>query len=274
MKIIKNKIILTLLVVLTCVAMFISFMALTSFTNRVNINNLSPDTSNFIPPAQQRVNVAAAEANIGIEQIEGTDFLNAVNENINDHVRDIKEKQAAAQREQALLKQQQEQSTQAVQNKQETEQSGDNSQAEASTAPPQPQSQGANLNGYEQQVLALINNIRATHGLNPLVPTQSLTNIARARSSDMLSRDYFSHYTPEGTNIFDFLRGNGISYRNAGENLAHSMPASAGSPQVFANAWMNSPTHRDNLLRNVYTQVGIGLAENNGRRVVTTVFIN
>jgi len=117
----------------------------------------------------------------------------------------------------------------------------------------------------------------AEYGINPGSlngSRSSTTDIARSRSADMLSRGYFSHYTPEGTNIFNILKANGIGYRNAGENLAHSMPASAGSPEVFANAWMNSPTHAANILRPQYRSIGIGVAENNGRRVVTTVFTN
>lgn len=132
----------------------------------------------------------------------------------------------------------------------------------------------ANLSVYEQQVLALLNNIRVANGLSPLAPNQSLTDISRTRSTDMLDRGYFSHYTPEGTNIFNILRANGISYKNAGENLAQSMPASAGSPEAFVNAWMNSSAHAANILKPQYARIGIGLAENNGRRVVTTVFMN
>jgi len=132
----------------------------------------------------------------------------------------------------------------------------------------------ANLSVYEQQVLALLNNIRVANGLSPLAPNQSLTDISRNRSADMLDRGYFSHYTPEGTNIFNILRANGISYKNAGENLAQSMPASAGSPEAFVNAWMNSSAHAANILKPQYARIGIGLAENNGRRVVTTVFMN
>jgi len=137
-----------------------------------------------------------------------------------------------------------------------------------------PQTGSANLNGYEQQILNQINAIRQANGLNALAPNQALTDIARQRSGDMLSRGYFSHYTPEGTNIFNYLKANGIGYRNAGENLAQSQPASAGSPEVFANAWMNSPTHAANILRTQYGSIGIGIAENGGRRVVTTVFTN
>jgi uncharacterized protein YkwD len=132
----------------------------------------------------------------------------------------------------------------------------------------------ANLSAYENQVLALINTLRAQNGLGSLVAVQSLTNIARSRSADMLARNYFSHYAPEGKNIFNYLRESGIPYSYGGENLAHSTPANAGSPDVFMHAWLSSPTHRANILRAEYTKIGIGVSENGNRRVVTTVFTN
>jgi len=247
MKIIKNKLMLTVIVAISFTALFASFIVLASFTNKVNINNLSPSTSSYIVQPGDEVNIAAVKPDIKSSQgLDSREFLNTVTENLDLHVQNV--------RMQAAVK-------------------GNTGETGASTII-QPQNQGANLNSYEQQVLALINNIRVANGLNPLVSSQALTNIARSRSVDMLSRNYFSHYTPEGTNIFDLLKANGIGYRNAGENLAHSMPASAGSPEVFVNAWMNSPTHKANILRGVYGQIGIGVAENNGRRVVTTVFMN
>jgi uncharacterized protein YkwD len=130
------------------------------------------------------------------------------------------------------------------------------------------------LTGYEIEVLNQINNIRVSNGLGPLSANAHLSAIADSRSQDMLSRDYFSHYTPEGTNIFNILQANGVTYRNAGENLAHSRPADIGSVSAFMNAWMNSPGHRANILRGAYGQIGIGEVSNGSRRVVTTVFMN
>jgi len=130
------------------------------------------------------------------------------------------------------------------------------------------------LTGYEIEILNQINNIRVSNGLGPLSANAHLSDIATSRSMDMLSRDYFSHYTPEGTNIFNILQANGVLYRNAGENLAHSRPADIGSASAFMNAWMNSPGHRANILRGAYGQIGIGEVSNGSRRVVTTVFMN
>jgi len=132
----------------------------------------------------------------------------------------------------------------------------------------------ANLNDYESAILNLINNTRISNGLGSLQANQTLTDIARSRSNDMLTKSYFSHYTPDGRNIFNFLKESGVSYVNGGENLAHSSPASSGTPEAFMNAWMSSPTHKANILRSVYSKIGIGISENGGRRVVTTVFTN
>lgn len=137
-----------------------------------------------------------------------------------------------------------------------------------------PVESAVNLSDYEAAVLNLINNIRASNGLGALQSNQALTNIARSRCSDMISNSYFSHYMPDGRNIFNLLAENGVSYINAGENLGQSTPASNGTPDAFANAWMQSPTHKANILRSVYSRIGIGVVDGGGRRVVATVFMN
>jgi len=129
-------------------------------------------------------------------------------------------------------------------------------------------------NDYEHQVAALINNYRVSNGLEPLAFDSTLIDVAKQRSSDMLDRNYFSHYTPEGTNVFNVLKGAGYSYRYAGENLAQCQPASIGSADAFLNAWINSASHNQNMLRAQYTKIGVGMVENGSRRVVTTVFSN
>ncbi len=138
----------------------------------------------------------------------------------------------------------------------------------------QPQNGGINISDYEAAILNLINTVRADRGLAALQPNQSLIDISRTRSNDMLARDYFSHYTPEGKNVFNIFRECGITYKAAGENLAHSRPADIGTPEAFLNAWMNSPTHAANILQSKYGIIGVGMVENSGRRVVTTVFRN
>lgn len=243
-----NKKLSAAIVMIAVAVLFASSFAITSFTDKAKVNNLAQDSSTYVAGLSQGQQVQALRAEyVNDGQSQAETIMANLGQNIDQY---------------------------AVKAKQQDANVKGSSEGTSLPAAVQNTVQPANLNSYEQQVLDSINNIRAANGLGPLAASQTLTNIARSRSADMLSRGYFSHYTPEGLNIFNILKSNGISYRNAGENLAHSQPASAGTPQAFADAWMNSPTHRANILRGEYGQIGIGLAENGGRRVVTTVFMN
>lgn len=130
------------------------------------------------------------------------------------------------------------------------------------------------LNDYENAVAALINNYRVSSGINQVAYEPTLTYIAKLRSQDLMDRGYFSHYTPEGTTVFDLLRANGITAKIRGENLGQAMPARIGSPEAFLNAWQNSSSHNANMLRAGYNYIGVGMVDNGDRIVVTTVFTN
>ncbi|MES0341587.1 MAG: CAP domain-containing protein [Candidatus Humimicrobiaceae bacterium] len=130
------------------------------------------------------------------------------------------------------------------------------------------------VNYAESQMIHLINSIRSSRGLQLLNPNPVLNSIARSRSQDMLNRNYFSHYTPEGKNIFNILVENGIMYAMGAENLSQSSPPSWGSPEAVINSWMNSSGHRANLLNPHYGQLGLGVVDSGNKRVVTLIFIN
>jgi len=151
---------------------------------------------------------------------------------------------------------------------------GNATTSEATEIAAAPVESTANLSELEAEVLYLINTIRVSNGLGALEPNQMLTDIARSRCNDMIVNSYFSHYTPDGRNIFNILRENGVSYVNAGENLGQSTPASNGTPEAFTDAWMASPTHKANILRSVYSKIGIGVVDGGDRRVVAIVFMN
>ena len=149
----------------------------------------------------------------------------------------------------------------------------------ASTTQEQTDTQAASkpqavLGDYENAVAALINSYRVASGLNAVAYEPTLTYVAQLRSADLMNRGYFSHYTPEGTTVFDLFRANGINFKIGGENLGQAMPAGFGSPEAFLGAWQNSPSHNANMLRAGYKYIGVGMAENGDRMVVTTVFTN
>ena len=128
--------------------------------------------------------------------------------------------------------------------------------------------------GIENSLLNLINQIRAQNGVPYLTGNASLTNIARSRSSEMINRNYFSHSTPDGKNIYNILIENGIGYAYAGENIYQCSPAYYGSESAIINTWLSSSFHRANLLNSEYRQVGIGIVDGGGKRIVTIVLLN
>ena len=89
----------------------------------------------------------------------------------------------------------------------------------------------------------------------------------------MIDRNYFSHTTPEGKNIFNILQECGIAYGTAGENILYSYPLSNASPVQYFNTWMASNVHRANILGVNYSQIGIGISFNNSRVVAVLVFV-
>jgi uncharacterized protein YkwD len=125
----------------------------------------------------------------------------------------------------------------------------------------------------ETGLASAINGQRSANGLGSLSMDGSLTDVARFRSDDQVSRHYFSHVTPEGQTIFDFLNADGISWSVAGENLAESR--GMDPVQAAINGFMNSPEHRDNVLGASYSRVGVGASSgSDGTTIVTVVFTN
>ena len=116
----------------------------------------------------------------------------------------------------------------------------------------------ANITSYEQQVIDLINQIRAQNGLGQLTANWELSRVARYKAQDMHDNKYFSHTSPVYGSPFDMIKSFGISYRTAGENIAQGY----ATPQAVVNAWMNSSGHRANILNASFTQIGVGYVSN------------
>ncbi len=105
-------------------------------------------------------------------------------------------------------------------------------------------------------LLASTNQERATNGQSALGNNASLNQAAQAKANDMAARNYWSHNTPEGNPPWVFIDDAGYAYKKAGENLAYGFLTSGDT----VNGWMNSPSHRENMLDGGYTEVGFGFA--------------
>jgi uncharacterized protein YkwD/uncharacterized membrane protein required for colicin V production len=108
----------------------------------------------------------------------------------------------------------------------------------------------------ERRMLDLVNQERAAAGLRPLAADPELTEVARQHSTDMFARGYFAHDTPEGLSPFDRMRAADVRFLAAGENLAL-----APTLPVAHTGLMNSPGHRENILRPQFGRVGIGIMD-------------
>lgn len=98
----------------------------------------------------------------------------------------------------------------------------------------------------------LTNQERSSHSLPPLTYNSELEAAAKAKAADMFAKNYWNHFAPDGTSPWDFIIKSGYQYEYAGENLAKNFLFSQG----VVDAWMASPTHRENILRKDYTEVG------------------
>jgi uncharacterized protein YkwD len=108
----------------------------------------------------------------------------------------------------------------------------------------------------EAEMLELVNQERTSRGLPPVAPDPEMTEVARKHSADMFARGYFSHNTPEGRDPFDRMRADDVKFRTAGENLALAPTLS-----IAHNGLMNSPGHRENILRSQFGRLGIGILD-------------
>lgn len=105
-------------------------------------------------------------------------------------------------------------------------------------------------------LLAATNTQRNNNGASVLSSNSKLASAAQAKAQDMVARDYWSHVTPDGQQPWVFINNAGYSYTSAGENLAYGFLSSGDT----VTGWMNSPSHKANLLSTAFTEVGFGIA--------------
>jgi len=129
-------------------------------------------------------------------------------------------------------------------------------------------SSNSGVTSAEQQALKLMNADRAASGLPALKLNNKLTGLARDYAQDMINRNFFSHYNPEGQSPFDRMQQYGINYHYAGENLAIN-----SSVESAEKAFMNSPGHRANILNENYSEIGIGVKYDGSQVYVVQEFI-
>ncbi|AZB44992.1 hypothetical protein CEF21_21030 [Bacillus sp. FJAT-42376] len=106
----------------------------------------------------------------------------------------------------------------------------------------------------EYEVFLITNFERVKNKLPIYTLNTKISGVARKKSGDMFSRNYFDHTSPTYGSPFDMMARYGVAYRYAGENIAKGY---TGAHDVV-EGWMNSPGHRANILKKEFVQIGTG----------------
>jgi uncharacterized protein YkwD len=130
----------------------------------------------------------------------------------------------------------------------------------------------------EGSIACLINEQRAAYGIRPVQPDVALRQAALSHSTEMVQQGYFEHTSPAGVTFVDRIQAagylRGARTWEVGENLVWGN-GSLSTPQSLVTSWMNSPPHRENLLRARFREIGIaavvGTPENSSDRTGVTV---
>lgn len=101
--------------------------------------------------------------------------------------------------------------------------------------------------GLAKEIYEETNKERVSAGLPELVWSDELAEAADIRAEEII--DCFSHVRPDGTKCY------ALGDRIHGENIARG-PHASGSE--FVQHWMDSPGHRENILRKEFTMMGVG----------------
>ncbi|MCT7973072.1 CAP domain-containing protein [Laspinema olomoucense] len=108
---------------------------------------------------------------------------------------------------------------------------------------------------FLNRVVELTNVERAQQGLAPLTFNSQLAAAAQVHSVSMGMSDFMGHTNPmDGTIAADRVTSQGYNYQTVAENVAGGQP----TPEQVVREWMNSPSHRVNILNPTVTEIGVG----------------
>ncbi|MBQ3271220.1 CAP domain-containing protein [Candidatus Saccharibacteria bacterium] len=105
---------------------------------------------------------------------------------------------------------------------------------------------------WKREVLKLVNEERAKYNLEPLEWGATCEAAAQIRAEE--SMEVYAHQRPDGSSWDSVCKPEAGGA--AGENLAAGN--TAVSPETVVQTWMNSPSHRANILSDKFTKLSVG----------------
>lgn len=125
---------------------------------------------------------------------------------------------------------------------------------------PKPVSKTKSNAELERQAFELLNQKRTENGLQPVSWNENIAKVARAHSQNMANNNFFSHQGLDGSMVDDRADTAGVkNWKRIGENIAYNRGYE--NPVEFAVLrWMESQSHRENLLSSKWNESGVGIA--------------
>lgn len=123
---------------------------------------------------------------------------------------------------------------------------------------------GKNVFGFtsyitKDEIINVTNSERSNASLGTLTEDARLSAAAYKKAEDMFANNYWAHTSPQGKTPWDFILSVGYDYIYAGENLAKDFVYAEDAMK----AWMNSPTHKANIVNPNYKNIGVAVVKGN-----------
>lgn len=118
-------------------------------------------------------------------------------------------------------------------------------------------------------LITLTNQERSKNNISTLQENSLLDQAASLKAEHMLKNGYFAHNAPTGETSWYWFDKVNYNYHYAGENLAISYY----NPKELMNDWMNSPTHRANILNPNFQDIGMAVVYGNYRGGDTIIIV-
>ncbi len=119
------------------------------------------------------------------------------------------------------------------------------------------------------EIIRLTNEYRKANGLSALAHVELLDIPATLRAEE--AGEVWSHTRPDGTNFHTVFAQCGLKYTAYGENL-FAVNAEYTPAQVLEE-WQDSPAHNENLLRENFNGIGVGVAKVKGEYYYCQLFV-
>ncbi|MBT3355942.1 hypothetical protein HN784_00530 [bacterium] len=107
------------------------------------------------------------------------------------------------------------------------------------------------------EIIENVNIERQKQGKSILMRSKALDKAAFLKAQDMVGNNYFAHTSPEGIDPWHWIGQVDYQYKYAGENLAMDFRTA----DAVHKAWMKSPTHKENIVAEKYTEIGVAVVK-------------